>query len=144
MPTPLSSSYSFNLTLFVFASPVHVKQKPELDYETLLQTLSQSIQDKQQHLSEIKLRERRSTLLVTLYLIAFWIIYAILWWVDYLPLGLIGFKSRSDDWEADEELGLIELYGGVVLLALPAMVGPVALVFSFFSFLSFSRGWSNE
>ncbi|CED83257.1 Predicted membrane protein [Phaffia rhodozyma] len=105
------------------------QKKPELDYETLLQTLSQSIQDKQQHLSEIKLRERRSTLLVTLYLIGFWILYALLWWIDYLPLGLMGFNSQPDEWESDDERGLVESYGGIIILALPAFIGPIVIIF---------------
>lgn len=97
------------------------QQKPEVDFESLLQQLSTAIQDKQQRLSEIKLRERRTTLLFTVYAFGSWMLYAGLWWLNVLPLGLIGFGgSQEDGEESSWEDGL----GGVIVLALPAVVGP--------------------
>jgi hypothetical protein len=109
-------------------------QKPKQDYEALLQSLSLQIQERQQRLSEIKLRERRTTLAFTLYAIGLWILYAALWWFDALaPLArlpsLLGWTTGEDD-TLDGEEGENELVriGVLVLLALPALVGPVGYV----------------
>lgn len=92
-----------------------------MDFESLLQQLSTAIQDKQQRLSEIKLRERRASLLFTVYALGLWLVYTALWYWGALPLGLIGFGGVQDSGEdASWEDGI----GGVVVLALPAVVGP--------------------
>ncbi|KAL7416297.1 hypothetical protein BDY24DRAFT_379153 [Mrakia frigida] len=102
------------------------RRKPEVDFESLLQQLSTAIQDKQQRLSEIKLRERRTSLVFTLYGFGSWLLYAVLWWLNVLPLGLIGFGgSQEDGEESSWEDGL----GGVIVLALPAVVGPFGIMF---------------
>lgn len=123
------------------------RQKPKEDFEALLQSLSLQIQERQQRLSEIKLRERRATLAFTLYALALWLAYAVLWWFDGLaPLVRLGAllasgwssgssssSSSAADGEAfhdDDGEGENELLrrGGNVLLALPAFVGPVGCV----------------
>lgn len=110
------------------------RQKPKQDYEALLQSLSLQIQERQQRLSEIKLRERRTTLAFTLYAIGLWLLYAALWWFDALaPLArlpaLLGWTGGEDELLGEEE-GENELVrlGVLVLLALPALVGPVGCV----------------
>lgn len=50
------------------------------------------------HLSEVRLRERRWSLLVNLYGIALWAVLVGLWWTRTLPLGLFGW--RQDGMEA--------------------------------------------
>ncbi|KAH6908195.1 hypothetical protein BKA70DRAFT_1280941 [Coprinopsis sp. MPI-PUGE-AT-0042] len=49
-------------------------KKPEEDYETILSNLANDVQKRQVKLSEIRLRERRSTLLVTIYTLAVWVV----------------------------------------------------------------------
>lgn len=68
------------------------------DYETLLARLSTEIDETRVHLSEVRLRERRWSLLVNLYGIALWAVLVGLWWTRHLPLGLFGW--RSDGLEA--------------------------------------------
>ncbi|KAG8917555.1 hypothetical protein FRC01_002377 [Tulasnella sp. 417] len=54
------------------------------------------ISSAQTRLSEIRLRERRSTLLVTLYAIGFWILYVLLWWTVLPRYQLWAYHSRDD------------------------------------------------
>ncbi|WVQ78166.1 hypothetical protein IAT38_000249 [Cryptococcus sp. DSM 104549] len=77
------------------------------DYETLLSRLATDIADAKTHLSEIRLRERRSALLINLYGLAIWGVWFGLWWVRGLPLGLVGVSS-------DEPLGKIVGVAGVM------------------------------
>jgi hypothetical protein len=65
------------------------------DYETLLSRLSSDISDAKIHLSEIRLRERRSALLITLYGLGLWALWAGLWWVGGLPFGLLGWDREG-------------------------------------------------
>ncbi|KAG6819751.1 hypothetical protein H0H93_009051, partial [Arthromyces matolae] len=58
--------------------------KAEEDYETILSNLALDIQKRQVKLSEIRLRERRATLLVTLYALAAWGAYVSLWYFGVL------------------------------------------------------------
>jgi hypothetical protein len=70
------------------------KQKNDEDYETVLSALALDIQKRQVKLSEIRLRERRSTLLVTLYTLAGWVAYVSLWYMSILP-NFIGRTGSS-------------------------------------------------
>ena len=56
------------------------------DYEQVLASLELNIQKRQMRLSEIRLRERRTTLKVTLFTLAFWAIYVSLWYTQVLPI----------------------------------------------------------
>ncbi|KAG6860210.1 hypothetical protein C0995_014243 [Termitomyces sp. Mi166 len=60
-------------------------KEAEEDYETILSNLQRDIQKRQVQLSEIRLRERRATLLVTLYTLAAWGAYISLWYFGVLP-----------------------------------------------------------
>jgi hypothetical protein len=65
------------------------RRPQEEDYETVLQNLTLSIQRRQSQLSEIRTRERRATLLVTLYALAAWLLYVGVWY-----MGFMGEKGR--------------------------------------------------
>ncbi|KAI0313757.1 hypothetical protein OF83DRAFT_1139976 [Amylostereum chailletii] len=69
------------------------KKQPE-DYEEVLASLALDIQKRQTRLSEIRLRERRATLIVTLYTLAGWCIYVVLWYAQLLPT-LTGSGANS-------------------------------------------------
>jgi hypothetical protein len=86
-------------------------QSSKPDYETVLAQLATDINDAKIHLSEIRLRERRFTLLVNAYGIALWAVWVGLWWVRGLPLGLVG-------WSFNDVEGRLLGAGGV-------LVGPV-------------------
>jgi hypothetical protein len=82
------------------------------DYETLLAQLSSQIDESRVHLSEIRLRERRWSLLINLYGIALWAVLVGLWWTRTLPLGLLGW--RSDGTEA-------KIIGAAIVGAAPVL-----------------------
>ncbi|WVW83442.1 hypothetical protein I302_105463 [Kwoniella bestiolae CBS 10118] len=67
------------------------------DYETLLARLATDINEAKTHLSEIRLRERRFSLLINLYGIALWAVWVGLWWVHGLPLGLLGLSQHDTE-----------------------------------------------
>ncbi|ODO03472.1 hypothetical protein L198_02319 [Cryptococcus wingfieldii CBS 7118] len=77
------------------------------DYETVLSKLASDVTEAKTNLSAIRLRERRTALLVNLYGVSFWAIWAGLWWVRSLPLGLI--KTNYE-----ELLGRIVGLAGIV------------------------------
>lgn len=57
------------------------------DYEQVLASLANDIQKRQTRLAEIHLRERRWTLLGTIYTLTVWAAYVSLWYVNWLPHG---------------------------------------------------------
>lgn len=67
------------------------------DYETVLSRLSSEISDAKIHLSEIRLRERRFSLLINLYGFGLWALWVGLWWIGGLPFGLLGWDREG--WE---------------------------------------------
>ncbi|KAI0090120.1 hypothetical protein BDY19DRAFT_938581 [Irpex rosettiformis] len=85
------------------------------DYEQVLASLALDIQKRQTHLSEIRLRERRATLLFSLYALASWAAYVVIWWLGII--ATIGGHSHRD--------------GGVeaVIEGVPVFVGPVVILF---------------
>ena len=80
---------------FCFGGRTTNKKSSTPDYETLLSRLSSDISDAKIHLSEIRLRERRSALLITLYGLGLWALWAGLWWVGGLPFGLLGWDRAG-------------------------------------------------
>lgn len=70
---------------FVNIANLNSSKGTEEDYETILSNLQLDIQKRQVKLSEIRLRERRATLLVTLYTLAAWGLYISLWYLGVLP-----------------------------------------------------------
>jgi endoplasmic reticulum junction formation protein lunapark len=96
-----------------FISRLFFKQKEE-DYETVLSTLANNIKKRQVQLSEIRLRERRATLLVTLYTLAAWVAYVSLWYTNLLP----NIRGRGAKNSVGKFLG-----------ALPVLLGPIVILF---------------
>jgi len=89
------------------------QKKAEEDYEARLSNLADDIQKRQLQLSEIRLRERRSTLLATLYTLAAWVAYFVIWYLNALP-GLHGTHNPS-----------IER----AVRGIPIVVGPIIVLF---------------
>lgn len=88
------------------------RRSAEPDYETVLSRLATEVQDAKIHLSEIRLRERRFSLLVNLYGLGLWGIWAGLWWLRRLPFGLVGWAH--EDLEA-KAVGTSGVLAGPVL-----------------------------
>ncbi|KZS96441.1 hypothetical protein SISNIDRAFT_463924 [Sistotremastrum niveocremeum HHB9708] len=89
------------------------KKKDSDDYEAILQSLKLEIEARQTRLSEIRLRERRATLLITLYTLAAWVAYVGVWYTGILPkFGPVGRGGRETNL-------------GKTLQGLPVVVGPV-------------------
>jgi hypothetical protein len=84
-------------------------QKGPEDYEEVLSALALDIHKRQSRLAEIRLRERRATLLVTLYAIAVWGVYVALWYGGFVHIG-----------EGRKMEGLWKVVKGA-----PIVVGPV-------------------
>ncbi|KDQ54254.1 hypothetical protein JAAARDRAFT_38419 [Jaapia argillacea MUCL 33604] len=91
------------------------KSEPE-DYEQVLSSLASGIQKRETRLSEIRLRERRTTLLFTLYAIAIWAAYVSLWYVGLLPVTSAGGSARSRQVEK-------------VVWGIPIFAGPIVILF---------------
>jgi hypothetical protein len=70
------------------------------DYETLLARLSTEIDEVKTHLSQVRLKERRWSLLVNAYGITLWAVWVGLWYVRGLPLGLFRIDSQSLEYKA--------------------------------------------
>ncbi|KAF8888145.1 hypothetical protein CPB84DRAFT_1786333 [Gymnopilus junonius] len=91
-------------------------KKNDEDYETILSNLANDIQKRQTRLSEIRLRERRSSLLATLYTLAIWVAYVSLWYLNALPNLHDGtyIKHQSTD---------------KFLKGFPVVIGPIIILF---------------
>ncbi|KAF9784068.1 hypothetical protein BJ322DRAFT_1068471 [Thelephora terrestris] len=85
------------------------------DYEQILATIESDIQKRQIRLSEIRLRERRTTLKVTLYTLAFWVVYVSLWYTQVLPV-LSGHRPNT----AFEKF----------VKGVPVLIGPILILFA--------------
>lgn len=75
------------------------RRAQEEDYETVLQNLALSIQNRQSRLSDIRQRETRSTLLATLYALVAWLLYVSCWYTGLIPYGStrgggLGFNNK--------------------------------------------------
>ncbi|CCM02161.1 uncharacterized protein FIBRA_04239 [Fibroporia radiculosa] len=89
-------------------------RKKSEDYGQVLESLKLDIQKRQTRLSEIRLRERRSTLLFSVYALAFWAIWSGLWYAKLLP-NLSGHDRRSKFEKA--------------VKSIPVFVGPIVILF---------------
>ena len=85
-------------------------QNEEGDFETILAKLADDVRNRQTRLSGIRLRERRSTLLVTLYTLAGWGAYISLWYMGLLPR----FYSTRRQSEVEK-----------AIKAIPVILGPI-------------------
>lgn len=70
------------------------KKEPE-NFETVLEELRLSIQSRQTRLAEIRLRERRASLWVTLYLFSAWALYAGVWYIGWIG-RLLGTETNGN------------------------------------------------
>lgn len=73
------------LTPVLLLTAPPISQKDPEDFEQALAVLSRDIQKRQTRLNEIRLRERRSTLLFSVYALLLWIAYTALWYTGLLP-----------------------------------------------------------
>lgn len=89
------------------------KNRPE-DYEQVLALLALDIQKRQERLSEIRLRERRTTLLFSVYALALWVAYVSLWYTDLVPT--LSGHARYSKFEKSVE-------------AVPVFLGPIVILF---------------
>lgn len=83
----------------------------------MLALLALDIQKRQERLSEIRLRERRSTLLFSVYALALWVAYVSLWYTDLVPT--LSGHARYSKVEKSVE-------------AVPVFLGPIVCVARFF------------
>ncbi|KAJ7098514.1 hypothetical protein B0H15DRAFT_821015 [Mycena belliarum] len=88
-------------------------EKPADDYETVLSALATTIQKRQTLLSEIRARERKATMLVTLYTLAAWLAYVAVWYFGFVSAGATA-RMRSAE---------------RAVRALPVFVGPIFILF---------------
>ena len=89
-----------------------VFQQKEEDFETVLAALAKDIEKRQIKLLEIRLREKRSTLLATIYTLFGWVAYTTLWYLDILPSLFRPTAGRP---------AIVER----AMRALPVFVGPI-------------------
>ncbi|KAJ7634455.1 hypothetical protein FB45DRAFT_467855 [Roridomyces roridus] len=89
-------------------------QKPPDDYESILSALAANIQKRQERLSEIRGRERNSTMLVTLYTLAGWLAYVAVWYLGFVTNNANGRRVPQVE---------------KTLRALPVFVGPILILF---------------
>jgi hypothetical protein len=98
------------------------------DYEQILSILATDIQKRQTKLSELRLRERRSTLLTTLYTLALWGAYVSLWYVNAIP----GFGRQGRGSHLSKALA-----------AAPVLVGPIMCTCKFGEFTTMTDIYSD-
>lgn len=91
-------------------------KKAEEDYETILANLANDVKKRQVKLSEIRLRERRFTVLATMYTAAAWMLYISLWYIDALPANQNPKGSRHMRQEK-------------AIKAIPVVIGPILILF---------------
>jgi endoplasmic reticulum junction formation protein lunapark len=82
----------------------------------VLALLALDIQKRQERLSEIRLRERRSTLLFSIYAISLWVAYVSLWYTDLVPT--LSGHARYSKYEKSVQ-------------AVPVFLGPIVYVAGF-------------
>ncbi|KAH9959963.1 hypothetical protein BC827DRAFT_1210322 [Russula dissimulans] len=90
------------------------RREPE-DVGEVLAALALDIQKRETRLNEIRLRERRATLLVTLYAFAGWGAYLGLWYAQLLP-PMSGHRPNSQAEKA--------------IKGFPAILGPIIILFT--------------
>ncbi|KDQ12175.1 hypothetical protein BOTBODRAFT_34781 [Botryobasidium botryosum FD-172 SS1] len=94
------------------------KPQADEDYEQILADISKEIQTRQTRLNEIRLRERRTTLKVTLYTLGIWIFYFVAWWRLWIPRWTL-FTERTAAHAEIERL----------VKGVPVVLGPLATLF---------------
>ncbi|OCH86452.1 hypothetical protein OBBRIDRAFT_797157 [Obba rivulosa] len=90
------------------------QKKDSEDYAQVLESLALDIQKRQTRLSELRLRERRATLVVSVYALLLWLAYGGLWYTELLP-NISGHRSN----------GKFEK----TVKAIPVFLGPIVILF---------------
>ena len=98
-----------------------ISQKEPENYDEILENLARDIQKRQTRLSEIRLRERRASLLVTIYALAGWAVYVSMWYKGLLPQFT---SSKADS-------GVEHAVKGA-----PVLIGPILCVMTDFTSLT--------
>lgn len=93
---------------------IFLQKEPE-DFGQILAALALDVQKRETRLNEIRLRERRATLLVTLYTLAGWGAYLGLWYAQLLPQAS---RHRINS-PVDK-----------AIKAFPAILGPIIILFT--------------
>lgn len=104
----------------------YLQKEPE-DFGQILATLALDIQKRQTRLNEIRLRERRATLLVTLYTLAGWGAYLALWYVQLLPQA----SSHGVNSPVDKAIKAFPAILGPIMYVILALPAPHAYEFGF-------------
>lgn len=71
-----------------------MQREPE-DFEQVLSALAADIQQRQAHLADLRLRERRATLLLTLYTVGAWVAYVSVWYANPALLPRVTRGART-------------------------------------------------
>ncbi|KAJ6605963.1 hypothetical protein B0H10DRAFT_2075372 [Mycena sp. CBHHK59/15] len=100
-------------------------EKPPDDYETILATLATNIQKRQTLLSEIRLRERKATMLVTLYAILGWLMYLAFWYYGVVSAGR---GANGQVRGAERALRALPVFVGLFLMK-PRSKYPLSILF---------------
>jgi len=93
---------------------MYLQKEPE-DFGQILSALALDIQKRETRLNEIRLRERRATLLVTLYTLAGWGAYLGLWYAQVLPQA----SRHAINSPVDK-----------AIKGFPAILGPIIILFT--------------
>ncbi|KAH9970245.1 hypothetical protein BGW80DRAFT_1333111 [Lactifluus volemus] len=88
------------------------KKQPE-DFGQILASFAHDIQKRETRLNEIRLRERRATLLVTMYTFAGWGAYLGLWYAQLLP-WMTKYRTNSEVEKAIK--GFLVILGPIIIL----------------------------
>jgi len=99
-----------------FLTSLFRRRQPE-DFESVLTRLKTDIERRQTRISELRLRERRATLLITLWTLAFWAVYSTAWYTTPILIPFVVGRVRGD--------GLDKAVKGA-----PVVLGPIVILFA--------------
>jgi hypothetical protein len=94
-----------------------MQREPD-DFEQVLTKLKTDIERRQTRMSELGLRGRRATLLVTLWTLAFWAMYSTAWYTNPNLIPFVIGRERGN--------GVDKAVKGA-----PVVLGPIVYVFSY-------------
>ncbi|KAN0061322.1 hypothetical protein ACQY0O_006168 [Thecaphora frezii] len=100
--------------------PWRWRAKQETDYETILSGLAKDITEVQTRLTQIRTRERRASVTLTLQAFLVWALYTIVCWF----LGLLSFGQESYE-DGEEGSG-----SGLLLVWAPVVLSPILIIFT--------------
>lgn len=98
----------------------------ETDYETVLSRLEGEIQDVQSRLTQIRLRERRASVTLTLQAFLLWAIYTAACWF----FGLLTLRGPAQRFGDDARYGAKWVETSTMVVWVPVVASPVLIVFT--------------